>query len=199
MLPLPLFNKQREEHPNLVGITCQPGSGGMALEWAARFLKPKVIVLVGFDMCAKLIGDNKMRIHANGKDDMSYPKEWEKHICKDITGKDVMRADMYQRMSNYFVPLLWFFIDHGIKVINATEGGLLFENCERMRLSSAIALCNLFGDTGDERVLPVQRTTVGPESVEKKCFGNLNDWWFRQLTKEEYEKAIKDSVIPCPA
>ena len=167
-LVLPLFDRIRKDFPYLPQLTTSPNTSFMALEWLVRYVKPKMIVLIGFDFCGHIMKDvETCRMHPDGHDDFKPEGDWKQFATLGIDGEPVLYIDLYRRILQHHIPFFWFCIDHGIKIVNATEGGLLWENCTCMKLKTAVAMCNLFGESKDESILPEQKTETTAITDEK--------------------------------
>jgi len=152
----PVYDRVRAAHPWLprydVGLNCT----FQAMAWACLSLlgsprgvdrdkiiaanKGKTIVLVGFDHCFTY-----MQARAGEwlmADQIPLP---DLRFMSDHLGRLVLTNDVLYNQSLWMTAVCFFAREAGIRVINATEGGLIKTNCEHMPLAQAVEELNAGG------------------------------------------------------
>jgi len=107
------------------------------LQWAIFALGAKTVVLVGAD-CALTYG----RFHCGtwAKYDFWHPAEFT--VLPDIYGRPVVSVKNLVDVADWTLGAFYFMRENGIRVINATEGGLLSQHCELKPLEETVAELN---------------------------------------------------------
>lgn len=196
-LVMPLFDKMREEYPHIPMVTATPNVSFMAIEWACKYMNPKAIVLVGFDFCGYILKDGETcRMHPDGHDDFKPEGDWKEFTTLGIDGEPVLYLDLYRRIIQHHIPLFWFLVDRGIRVINATEGGILWENCACLHLKTAVQLCNMYGETKNDELLPSQKVeAIKITDIAKDPFYQYLDFMAKENEDASTEKEIQSAVV----
>ncbi len=108
-----------------------------ALQVACLGMRAKTVVLVGAD-CALTWGHHHAGIYA--RYDSTPPHEY--HVTADIHGTPVITTNIYGAIADWTQACFYFMQHHGIRVINATEGGLIANHCELRTLEETVAELN---------------------------------------------------------
>lgn len=122
-------------HKDIPDLTLPANTTMAAMEWAAVYLKAKRIIMIGQDLSFKLVGDKKMLVHYNGEPEpiLGGLTTW-----MDYTKEVVLTHPDYTEIAKRTMPFMHFLRDAGVDVINATEGGILTEECTILSLQETI-------------------------------------------------------------
>jgi len=129
------YDKVRNDFPRLVMLEHGLNVTFSALSWIVRCLKAKTIVLVGMD-CAF---SDSMR---HFDEPLMFDADEEYLVAKDAGGRAVMTNRIYLDMGEWHTGVFYFLKDAGIRVINATEGGILTNFVELRDLADVISELN---------------------------------------------------------
>lgn len=106
----------------------------------AALMKPKVVVLLGHDSCF-----HEGRRHVEGERPEKLDKDMAGSFGIMFEGKPYVTSPAFYRIRQMIVWDLYFFLKRGIRVINATEGGILYrkydnigKEIERMTLAGVL-------------------------------------------------------------
>ena len=147
----PFYDKARHDFPHLVMLEHGLNVTFTALSWIVRVLEAKTIVLVGMD-CSCPDG---MR-HFN--EPHAFDPEEEYLVAKDIRGHAVITNCIYLDMAEWHTGVFYFLKEAGIRVINATEGGILTNFVEQRELKDVVQELNGIRH-GETRIQPVGTVT----------------------------------------
>ena len=152
----PVYDRVLEENPWIARYDAGLNCTFQAFGWACRSLlgcrsdiprermraenKGKTIVLVGFDHCFTF-GQNRAGAWLK-PGDVSHETV---QFAVDTLGRLVMTNRILRDQSQWMMAACYFARDAGIRVINATEGGLLSHHCEQMTLEDAVKELNAEG------------------------------------------------------
>ena len=106
-----------------------------ALSWIVRVLEAKTIVLAGMD-CSCPDG---MR---HFDEPLAFDAGEEYLVAKDIRGHAVITNRIYLDMAEWHTGVFYFLKEAGIRVINATEGGILTNFVEQRELRDVVPEMN---------------------------------------------------------
>lgn len=112
------YDRVRAEFPFLTKLEHGLNVTFSALAWIVRVLKARTIVLVGMD-CAYTGSWRHFDEPLMFKHDAEYL------VAQDSDGRAVITDPIYLAIAEWHTAVLYFLRDAGIRVINATEGGLL--------------------------------------------------------------------------
>jgi hypothetical protein len=129
------YDKARGDFPHLVMLEHGLNVTFTALCWIVRVLRAKMIVLVGMD-CAFT---DSMR---HFEEPLLYRPQGEYVIAKDLAGRAVITNRTYLEIAEWHAAAFYFLKDAGMRVINATEGGILTNFVEVMELKDVVAELN---------------------------------------------------------
>ena len=127
--------KVREEQPGVMRLERGPSEACAALGWVARALAPRVIVLAGMD-CA--FTDSWRRYD----EALRFEGEREYLVAEDIEGRAVMTDAEQLETAEWLTAAAWWLGRTGVRVINASEGGLLRHFVEVRGLAETIEELN---------------------------------------------------------
>jgi len=116
-----------------------------ALQWICFALKARTVVLVGMD-CALTWG----RYHCGTWADYKFWHPAEYTVVPDIHGAPTISVKGLVDIADWTVGCLYFMREAGIRVINATEGGLLKDHCELKTLAETVDELNEEGKVGTD-------------------------------------------------
>ena len=125
------YDRVREDHPHLVRLEHGLNVTFTALCWIVRALKAKTIVLVGMD-CA--FTDSWRHFD----EPLMFDADAEYLVAQDVCGRAVITNDVFLSIAEWHTAALYFLKCAGIRVINATEGGLLRNFVEVRDLASTV-------------------------------------------------------------
>jgi hypothetical protein len=133
----PVAQKAVAEHPELPQYEAGLNVTFSALQWAAFGLKAKTIVLVGLDS-ALTYG----RYHCGTWADYKFWHPAEYLVVPDNYGVPVVTVKGFADMADWMHAAFFFMRQAGIRIINATEGGVIREHCELKTLADTVAELN---------------------------------------------------------
>ena len=102
-----------------------------ALCWVARALRARVIVLAGMDFAFS----GGWRSY---QQPLRYEPEAEYMVARDMRGNAVLTDAANVSAAEWFLGICLALRDAGVRVINASESGLLGEHVEARRLAEAV-------------------------------------------------------------
>jgi hypothetical protein len=129
------YDRVRADFPSLVRLEHGLNVTFTALSWIARVLKSKTIVLVGMD-CAF---SDSMR---HFQEPLAFRADEDYVVAKDVCGRAVITNQTLLDVAEWHTAALYFLKDAGIRVINATEGGILTDFVEQRELADAVKELN---------------------------------------------------------
>jgi hypothetical protein len=119
------------DFPDVARLEEGPGVVFAALGWIVRILRAKTIVLVGID-CA--FTDSWRRF----EEPLEFDREEEYLVAADIRGRAVMTNGKNLETAEWLTAAFWFLREGGVRVINASEGGLLRDFVEVRGLAETV-------------------------------------------------------------
>jgi hypothetical protein len=131
----PLYERARGEFPHLVMLEHGLNVTFTALSWIVRVLKAKTIVLIGMD-CA--FSDSMKHF----EEPLRFDPAAEYLVAKDVRGRAVITNPVYFEMAEWHTAAFWFLKEAGLRVINATEGGILTDFVEQRNLADVVKELN---------------------------------------------------------
>jgi len=129
------YDRVQADFPNLVRLEHGLNVTFTALSWIVRVLRAKTIVLVGMD-CACPGG---MR---HFDEPLVFEAKEEYLVAKDVRGGAVITTRNYFDMAEWHTAALYFLKEAGVRVINATEGGILTNFVEQRQLRDVVTELN---------------------------------------------------------
>lgn len=160
--PHAVYDTVRENHPWLtrldVGLNCTfqalawacfellKSPRGIAREKIVEANKGKTIVLVGFDHCYTFMQKRVGEWMRPGDASIYSMRDGDTLFMEDTEGRLVLTNKVMADQSKWMMAACFFVQEAGIRVINATEGGLLTLHCEQMTLADAVKELNAGGD-----------------------------------------------------
>ncbi len=130
-----LYDAAREEFPRLAMIEHGLNVTFSALSWIVRALKAKTIVLVGMDFA---FTDGMRHFF----EPLTFDRQARYAVAKDVKGRAAITDETLLEFAEWNAAALWFLRDAGIRVINATEGGILSDFVELRDLKDVVAEMN---------------------------------------------------------
>lgn len=137
----PAAQKAQEENDGLPEYDAGLNVTFSALQWIVMALKAKTIVLVGTD-CALTWG----RYHCGTWGEYKFWHPAEYAVIEDLYGRPTMSVKGLVDIADWTMGALYFIREAGIRVINASEEGILKNQCELMTLADAVDELNAGGD-----------------------------------------------------
>ena len=131
----PFYDKARLAFPHLVMLEHGLNVTFTALSWIVRVLKARTIVLVGMDCSCP----ESMR---HFDEPLVFDAGEEYLVAKDVRGHAVITNRIYLDMAEWHTGVFWFLKDARIRVINATEGGILTNFVEQRCLHDVVPELN---------------------------------------------------------
>jgi hypothetical protein len=131
----PFYDHVRADFPHLCMLEHGLNVTFTALSWIVRVLKSKTIVLVGMDSAFT----HSMR---HFDEPLEFDPAEEYLVAKDVRGRAVITNRTYLDIAEWHVAAFWFLRDAGIRVINATEGGILTNFVEVRELADVVSELN---------------------------------------------------------
>ena len=129
------YDRARADFPHLVAIEHGLNVTFTALSWIVRVLGAKTIVLVGMD-CACTDGMKHF------DEPLAFDPKEEYLVARDVYGGAVITTRNYFEMAEWHLAALYFLKEAGIRVINATEGGILTNFVEQQKLGEVVKELN---------------------------------------------------------
>jgi hypothetical protein len=133
----PTALKARVEHPTLPEYDTGLNVTYCALQWACLALKARTVVVVGAD-CALTWG----RYHCGSWAKYDDWKPVEFIVMRDNYGVPVVSLEHLVAIADWTGGAFYWMQKAGIRVINATEGGILSQFCEIKKLREAVEELN---------------------------------------------------------
>jgi len=131
----PFYDKARADFPNLVMLEHGLNVTFTALSWIVRVLRAKTIVLVGMDCSCP----DSMR---HFDEPLTFDAEEEYLVAKDVRGHAVITTRILLDMAEWHTGVFYFLREAGIRVVNATEGGILTNFVEQRQLKDVVKELN---------------------------------------------------------
>ena len=131
----PFYDRARRDFPRLVMLEHGLNVTFTALSWIVRVLKARTIVLVGMDCSCP----DSMR---HFDEPLAFDADEEYLVARDVHGHAVITNRIYLDMAEWHTGVFWFLKDAGIRVINATEGGILTNFVEQRHLRDVVSELN---------------------------------------------------------
>ena len=125
------YDKVREKQPHLVRLEHGLNVTFTALCWIVRILKAKTIVLVGMD-CA--FTDSWRHFD----EPLAFDRNEDYLVAADVDNRAVITNSIYLSIAEWHTAVFYFLKCAGVRVINATEGGLLRNFVEVKDLASTV-------------------------------------------------------------
>jgi len=129
------YDKARNDFPQLVMLEHGLNVTFTALSWIVRCLKARTIVLVGMD-CAF---PESMK---HFDEPLAFDADEEYLVARDVAGRAVITNRIYLDLAEWHTGVFYFLKEAGIRVINATEGGILTNFVELCQLSDVVRKLN---------------------------------------------------------
>ena len=129
------YDRARQDFPHLVRLEHGLNVTFTALSWIVRVLKARTIVLVGMDCSCP----ESMR---HFDEPLVFDAGEEYLVAKDVRGHAVITNRIYLDMAEWHTGVFWFLKDAGIRVVNATEGGILTNFVEQRCLHDVVPELN---------------------------------------------------------
>ena len=129
------YDDVRRDLPHLVRLEHGLNVTFTALCWIVKALKARTIVLVGMD-CSFPDG---MRHY---DEPLWFDRNEEYMVAPDVDGRAVITSRMCLDQAEWHAAVFWFLKDAGVRVINATEGGILTNFVERRPLREVVSELN---------------------------------------------------------
>jgi hypothetical protein len=126
------YDGARAEFPDLVLLEHGLNVTYTALCWIVRVLKASTIVLVGMD-CAFPDGMKHF------DEPLRFERDAEYLVAPDVNGCAVITNRVYLDIAEWHTAVFYFLREAGIRVVNATEGGVLKNYVELRRLGDVVA------------------------------------------------------------
>ena len=130
-----LYDAAREDFPHLALVEHGLNVTFSALSWIVRVLQAKTIVLVGMDFA---FSDGMRHFF----EPLAFDPDEHYAVAKDVHKRAVITSDSLLEFAEWHAAALWFLRDAGIRVINATEGGILAEFVEARPLADVVRELN---------------------------------------------------------
>ena len=132
------YDRARADFPHLVMLEHGLNVTFTALSWIVRVLKARTIVLVGMDCSCP----DSMR---HFDEPLAFDPEEEYLVAKDVRGRAVITSSLYLDMAEWHTGVFYFLKEAGIRVINATEGGILTNFVELRKLGDVVRELSIEG------------------------------------------------------
>ncbi len=136
----PFLDEITKDWPDLWGYFEGINVSFMAFQVMASFIHPRVLILAGMD-CAYTEGRKRIG-------QAFAPEAGQQYVgVTDCNGKPVMTHKVYQDIAAFTEAMMTFFALRGVRVINATEGGILSDRLTvpigtRIKLAEIVNLAN---------------------------------------------------------
>jgi len=125
------YDGVRADFPHLARLEHGLNVTFTALCWIVRMLKAKVIVLVGMD-CA--FSDSWRHFD----EPLTFDRDEDYLVAGDVNSRAVITNSIYLSIAEWHTAVFYFLTSAGVRVINATEGGLLRNFVEVRDLASTV-------------------------------------------------------------
>jgi hypothetical protein len=129
------YDRVHADFPDLVRLEHGLNVTFTALSWIVRVLRAKTIVLVGMD-CACSHGMKHF------DEPLVFDPKEEYLVARDVRGGAVITNRNYLDMAEWHTAAFYFLKEAGVRVINATEGGILTNFVEQRRLKDVVPEVN---------------------------------------------------------
>jgi len=129
------YDRARQEFPHLVILEHGLNVTFSALAWIVRALRAKTIVLVGMD-CA--FSDGMKHFF----EPLTFDRSEDYFVASDLDGRAVITNRIYLDVAEWHAAAFYFLKEAGIRVINATEGGILTNFVEKRTLARTVEELN---------------------------------------------------------
>jgi len=153
------YDRAQSEFPHLVRLEHGLNVTFSALSWIVRVLKAKTIVLVGMD-CA--FPDSMKHFD----EPLMFDAQEEYMVARDVEGRAVVTSRVLLEIAEWHTAVFYFLREAGIRVINATEGGLLSNFVELRQLADVVEELNAAAPSASEDADPAE-LAVGAGHSEK--------------------------------
>lgn len=127
----PLYDRVRADFPHLVMLEHGLNVTFTALSWIVRVLRARTIVLVGMDSAFT----DAMK---HFDEPLAFDAREDYVVAKDVRGRPVVTNGTLLEFAEWHAAAFWFLRDAGIRVINATEGGILTDFVEIRGLADVV-------------------------------------------------------------
>ena len=138
-----LYDRVRADFPHLAMLEHGLNVTFTALSWIVRVLKARTIVLVGMDSAFT----DSMR---HFFEPLAFDPRASYAVARDVRGRAVITDATLLEFAEWHAAEFWFLKGAGIRVINATEGGILTNFVEVRELADVVRELNDMPQ--DERV-----------------------------------------------